>query len=139
MHRETVASTMRVNPGLLEKQQRQQRRQQQSCVNIFEEKVQLQKRNGSFENAEFGLLFLDNANDLHPSMRSGHPPSAWHDTSSYESAKGGKQHELTDHAKAMAASSMKWLEPKWTALTLVHVSSMESVFEVPFVPRFFWS
>ena len=24
-----------------------------------------------------------------------------------------KQHTLTDHAKAMAASSMKWLEPKW--------------------------
>ena len=46
VHRETVASTMRVIPGLLEKQQR---RQQQSCVNTSKDKVQLQKRKGSFE------------------------------------------------------------------------------------------
>ena len=59
VHRETVASSMRVNPGLLEKQYRQQRRQQQSCVNTSKDKVQLQKRKGSFERTEFGLLFLD--------------------------------------------------------------------------------
>ena len=52
VHRETVASTMRVNPGLLEKQQR---RQQQSCVTTPEDKVQPQKREGSFERTEFGL------------------------------------------------------------------------------------
>ena len=52
VHRETVASTMRVNPGLLEKQQR---RQQQSYVNTSEDKVQPQKRKGSFERTEFGL------------------------------------------------------------------------------------
>ena len=44
VHRETVAFTMRVKPGLLEKQQRQQRRQQQSYINTFEDKVQLKKR-----------------------------------------------------------------------------------------------
>ena len=43
VHRETVAFTMRVKPGLLEKQQRQ-RRQQQSCVNTSGDKVQLKKR-----------------------------------------------------------------------------------------------
>ena len=44
VHRETVALTMRVKPGLLETQQRQQRRQQQSHVNTSEDNVQLQRR-----------------------------------------------------------------------------------------------
>ena len=39
--RETDASTVRVNPGLLEKQKRQQRRQQQSYVNTSENEVLL--------------------------------------------------------------------------------------------------
>ena len=59
VHRETVAFTMRVKPGLFGKQPRQQRRQQQSYVNTFENKVQLQKRKGSFERTELGLWFLD--------------------------------------------------------------------------------
>ena len=46
VHRETVASTMRVKPGLLEKQQRQQQRQQQSYV---KNNVKIQKRKESFE------------------------------------------------------------------------------------------
>ena len=46
---------MQVKPGLLEKQQR---RQQQFHVNTSEDKVQLQKRKGSFERTEFGLKFL---------------------------------------------------------------------------------
>ena len=50
---------MRVKPGLLEKQQRQHRRQQQSCVNTSENKVKLQKRKESFEKTEFGVQFLD--------------------------------------------------------------------------------
>ena len=48
VHRETVAFTMRVKPGLLEKQQRQQR-QQQHHVNASENKVKLLKRTESFE------------------------------------------------------------------------------------------
>ena len=48
VQRETVASMMRVKPALLEKQQWQQRRQLQSYVNTSEDKVQLQKRKGSF-------------------------------------------------------------------------------------------
>ena len=48
VHRETVASTMRVNPGLLEKQKRQQRRQQQSCVNTSENEVRLHKQKDPF-------------------------------------------------------------------------------------------
>ena len=44
VHRETVAFTMWVSPGLLEMQQR---RQQQSCFNTSEDKVQLQKRKAS--------------------------------------------------------------------------------------------
>ena len=36
--RETVAFTMRVKPGFVEKQQRQRRRQQQSYVNTSEDK-----------------------------------------------------------------------------------------------------
>ena len=59
VHRETVAFTMRVKPGLFGKQPRQQRRQQQSYVHTFENKVQLQKRKGSFERTELGLWFLD--------------------------------------------------------------------------------
>ena len=55
VHRETVAFTLRVKPGLLEKQQRQQ----QSHVNTSEDEVQLQKRKRSFERTEFGLWFLD--------------------------------------------------------------------------------
>ena len=50
---------MRVKPGLLEKQPRQQRQQQQSYVNTFENKVQLRNREGSFESTELGLWFLD--------------------------------------------------------------------------------
>ena len=49
---------MRVKHTLLEKQQRQQRRQQQSCINTSYDKVQLQKRKGSFERTEFGPWFL---------------------------------------------------------------------------------
>ena len=44
VRRETVAFTVRVNPSLLEKQLRQQRRQQQSCVNASEDEVQLQNK-----------------------------------------------------------------------------------------------
>ena len=46
-------TTIRVKPGLLEKQQRQ-RRQQQSYVSTTENKVQPQKRKGSFVRTEFG-------------------------------------------------------------------------------------
>ena len=42
--RETVASTMRENPGLLEKQQQRQRQQQQSYVNKSENKVHYMKK-----------------------------------------------------------------------------------------------
>ena len=49
MHRETVAFTIRVKPGLLEKQQRRQRRHQQSHVNTSEDKVQLNKRKRSLD------------------------------------------------------------------------------------------
>ena len=41
-HRETVAFTMRVKPGLIEEQQRQ-RRQQQSCVHTSQDKVHFHK------------------------------------------------------------------------------------------------
>ena len=50
---------MRVNPGLLEKQQRQQRRQQQSYVNTSENKVKWKKRKESFEKTKLELWFLD--------------------------------------------------------------------------------
>ena len=43
VHRETVAPTMRVNPGLLEKQQWRQRQQQESYVNKSENEVRLHK------------------------------------------------------------------------------------------------
>ena len=60
VHRETVAFTMRVTPGLLEKQQRRQRQQQQqSCVNTSEDKVQLHGKKSVFQRTEFGLWFLD--------------------------------------------------------------------------------
>ena len=65
VHRETVAFTMRVEPGLLEKQQRQQRRQQQSHVNTSENKVKLQKRKESFEQTRLGLQFLDDRRAEH--------------------------------------------------------------------------
>ena len=56
VHRGTVASTVRVKPGLLEKQQRQQRGQQQSHVNTSKNKVKFSEKKSASQRTKLGPL-----------------------------------------------------------------------------------
>ena len=66
MHRETVASTIQVAPGLFEKQQRRQRRQLQSYVNTSKSKVHLREERDLQGGQNFDLY------SWMPDMQEGH-------------------------------------------------------------------